>query len=325
MHRIQFPKVKFVSVVCCLFILSVAIGREPIPVHFSIPFTNQLGPNTVIIPFSPLDKLIMLKARINGQEGNFILDTGANGLVLNDLYFNADRLIKNTVAYGLSGVIKKVGILQTDSLQLDELVFAGAKAQVINLNHIERDKNTIILGLIGYQMLREFEIMFQYHQRYLTFSRVDAEGEMIDPLPHTLDKQDSISFKIGHHIPVIEIKVGGIVKKMGIDTGAEYNLLNKRSCRDVLSHFAIKKKLKITGANKKAIEVLAGKLSKVLLKDRYPCGSMSTLLVNFNQLNQIYKMKLDGILGYQFLAPWTFSINYRKKQLFLHKLKFNKP
>lgn len=307
---------------CCYF---NSFANDYVPVSLSITIQERWTPNSVIIPFTALDRLIMLKASVNGIEGNFILDTGANGLVLNSKYHTAEELSTNATAYGLSGALEQLGMSETDSLNLDELYFEKVLAQVIDLDHIEQLKKTRIMGLIGFDVVKDFEIHFQYRQRYLIFSKLNRKGELLDPLPQTIDKIDSIAFTIGHHIPVIEVKVDGKTKKMGIDTGAEYNLLNKKSCKDILKHFYIQKRSKVSGSGKGKVEVLAGKLTKVVLKDRYPCGSMSTILTNFNHLNRIYRTKLDGILGYQFLAPWRFSINYRKKKLFLHKLKFVKP
>ncbi len=42
-----------------------------------------------IIPFTRVEKLILIKGRADSTEGNFIFDTGAPGLVLNVSYFRA--------------------------------------------------------------------------------------------------------------------------------------------------------------------------------------------------------------------------------------------
>ena len=42
------------------------------------------------IPFQLAGKLIIVKATVDGQPGNFILDTGVSKLVLNDRYFEGE-------------------------------------------------------------------------------------------------------------------------------------------------------------------------------------------------------------------------------------------
>ena len=38
-----------------------------------------------------------------------------------------------------------------------------------------------------------------------------------------------------------------------------------------------------------------------------------------------YNVDLDGILGFEFLSPLLFSINYKKQKLYLHQLKVINP
>ncbi len=49
------------------------------------------------------------------------------------------------------------------------------------------------------------------------------------------------------------------------------------------------------------------------------------IILNMDNLNSIYQSKLDGILGFEFLSPWLFSINYKKQKLYLHQLKVINP
>ncbi len=293
-------------------------------VRFSIPFSQSAGPSSVIVPFDIEGGLIVIKAKVNDIEGSFIVDTGANGLVLNKHYFTPSQLLADR-GVGVSGATSEVGTLQVDSLFFDEIVFSRMEAQTIDLRQLENRKNMRILGLIGYKVIRNFEIMFDYRQRFLTFSKLDKAGNILLSLPHTEQKVDSFDFYLGNFIPVIEVKVDKKKKKMGIDTGAEVNLLNVKRSRNIMSNLKIQKTIEMAGANKKTVDALAGKLYRLSLKDRYKCAGMSTVVVNFKHLESIYQTKLDGILGYEFLAPWLFSINYKKQRLFLHKLEYIKP
>lgn len=294
-------------------------------VHFSIPFVDQYSATSVIVPFNNLGGLIVVKARVNHIEGNFILDTGASGLVLNNRYFEPDRLSSDLEGIGLSGATSELGEITLDSFSVDELIFEKAYAQTIDLQQLELRKKTKIFGLIGYDLLKNYEIMFDYRARFLTFSQTDRYGHILTPLPHTFDKVDSLDFVLGNHIPVIEVKVFKKKKRMGIDTGAEHNLLNIKRSKNILSNFKVLKTIEITGTSNKKVDALAGRLYRLSIKERYKCAGMSTVLVNMRHLEKIYQTKLDGILGYEFLAPWLFSINYKKQRIFMHKLEFVSP
>ena len=58
-------------------------------------------PSDLEIPFNRAGNLILLKGKVDSIEGNFILDTGAPGLVLNITYF---RHYPTQVAEERSGV-----------------------------------------------------------------------------------------------------------------------------------------------------------------------------------------------------------------------------
>ncbi|GLR16973.1 hypothetical protein GCM10007940_15880 [Portibacter lacus] len=276
-----------------------------------------------IVPFNYYQSLIILKAKIGDQEGNFILDTGANGLVLNSQYFSPTS-VSNHTAYGISGEVSKIGKSEVEEMEMEQLVFHDLEAENIDLTEIENKKNIKILGLIGYDVIKDYEIMLNYRERYVTFSKLDDQGEMILKLPHTQEKIDSFSFTLGNFIPVIEVKIGDESKRMGIDTGAEYNVLDNKRNRNVLENFKVINRINISGADGKQKQALAGILYRLKLSEKYKCASMATILTNMNYLNQIYGTNLDGILGHGFLAPWIFSINYKQKKIYLHKIYYGR-
>lgn len=325
-------KIKYLKAILCLLIsglcLNTSKAAEPpgwAKVELSIPHSTQNASNSVIVPFKSLGGLIILTATVDGVEGNFILDTGANGLVLNNQYFEADRLLADRKGIGLAGAAEDLGEVHLDSIQIDAIHFDGVIAQTIDLRKLENRKKTRILGLIGYRLLKDFEIMLDYRRDIITFSSVDNRGNILTVLPHTQHKVDTISFAMGNHIPIIEVQINGRTKRMGVDTGAEYNLYNIQRSKPIMKNFKILKTIEIANAGEQTIQALAGKLFRVVLLDRYRCAGMSTVLINFRHLNAIYGTSLDGILGYEFLAPWLFSINYQKREIYLHKIEFRTP
>jgi len=46
---------------------------------------------------------------------------------------------------------------------------------------------------------------------------------------------------------------------------------------------------------------------------------MSYVVMDMEGMNSIYGIKLDGILGYPFLASQKFSINYADKMMYIWK------
>ena len=153
------------------------------------------------MPIANKGRLLLLRATVDGITGDFILDTGANGLVLNDQYFKAQYPLRHQVALGMYGVVNGAGLVNVDSFNLDALSIRNINAQTINLRPIEDQKKHKILGLIGYQILKDFEIHFNYRGKYIIMSQLDREGCLLDPIPATTDKIDSTVFEMSEHLP----------------------------------------------------------------------------------------------------------------------------
>jgi hypothetical protein len=277
-----------------------------------------------IIPFTLNGGLIIIQAKINDSIGNFVIDTGAEGLVLNSNHFKGVT-DDSRGHYGVSGRGKALTVSYNNAIIVEELDFRGVVADLVDLSSIELKKDIKILGLIGYNLLKDFEIMFNYRGRFISLSRVDGKGNVIDPMPFILDKNDSLSFTLGNFIPVIDVTVNGVNKKFGIDSGAEINLLDLKRSKDIMTQFNPIRTIRLSGSDGKESEVLAGRLYRVAVLENYRCATMATVLINMDHLNRIYKTNLDGILGFEFLAPWLISINYKKQKLYLHQLKVINP
>ncbi|WP_235297238.1 aspartyl protease family protein [Portibacter marinus] len=288
-------------------------------------FTDAIiqGSKSTIVPFKYYQSLIILNVKIQDQEGSFILDTGANGLVLNSKYFEADRLSSNS-AYGLNGEISEVGRSKVREMMIDEIMFSNISAENIDLREIEEKKKLKILGLIGYNVIKDYEVMLNYRERYVTFSKLDKRGHIIEILDHTREKLDSFDFDIANFIPVIEVSINGKMKRMGIDTGAEINVIDNRRNRNILENFKVINRINIAGADGRSRQAIAGILFRVKLGNDYRCASMATMMTNMDSLNEIYGSTLDGIFGHSFLAPWIFSINYKKKRIYIHRIKYSR-
>jgi len=289
---------------------------------FAIPTISEK--NGYIVPFTLGGGLIIIQAKINDSIGNFVIDTGAEGLVLNSKHFKGVR-DDSRGYYGLSGRGKTLTVSYNNAVLVDDLNFNNVDADVVDLSSIELKKGMKVLGLIGYDLLKDFEIMFNYRGRFISLSRVDGRGNVIDPMPFILDKKDSLSFVMGNFIPVIDVTVNGVKKKFGIDSGAEINLLDLKKSKDIMTQFSPIRTISLVGSDGKDSEVLAGRLYRLAILDVYRCATMATVLMNMDNLNKIYKTNLDGILGFEFLSPWLFSINYKKQKLYLHQLKVINP
>jgi hypothetical protein len=103
----------------------------------------------IIIPFNRAGNLILIKGRVDSTEGNFILDTGAPGLVLNITYFRNYHSTPADDRNGISGSISNAVQTTVTDFSFGSKHFYQVQADLISLGHIEDTKKVKVLGLIG--------------------------------------------------------------------------------------------------------------------------------------------------------------------------------
>ncbi len=296
--------------------LVFAIDGNRKAIHF--PEAEILNEYTTRIPFKLIDHLIVVEAELLNNKGNFIIDTGSETLILNSGHFPKmyahQKTFKKT-----SGVLQSIE--NTYEKRVKEFVLQSFRLEnknsdVIDLSHIENSKKIKLLGIIGYSILKDYEIFVDMHLNQITLTKVDAFGNKLDKHVYLEKITDSIHFTLKEHTIVLQGSINGQNVKFGLDTAAEFNQISKSVNKKALKYFIPKKRLKLIGAGNKKIEVLAGKLHRVKLNESVYFGPMLTVLTNLNKMNEAFGTDLDGILGYEFFAQKRTIINYQKERLY---------
>lgn len=294
-----------------------------------IVFTKAeiVNTSTTRIPFTIVDQLIIVEVEILDKVGNFIIDTGSEALILNSVHFKPTRkhLDDGKLKSGIHNDIENVKEKHLDELSIKDLNLKKLNADVIDLSHIEKIKKIRLLGIIGYSILKDFEVFIDMHLNQITLTKTDKHGERLSKKVYAETIHDSIGFILKKHTIILDAFVGSKKVKFGLDTAAEYNQLNEDLDSEILDYFYPSKKLKLTGASGKKVKVLAGKLYRVKLNDSIYLGPMKTVLTNLKKMNSAFGTNIDGILGFEFFAQKRTIINYKKRKLYFIKSPIIEP
>jgi len=317
-----------------LFVVLFFIGRNQLSakstdelrhnIQIIFPYAAWADQHTVQIPIEFVGRLPCVRASIDTTSGLFIFDTGASDLILNDSYFGDHSRQSASLSAGSTGQIIEYGHEKIDSLTSNGFIFKKLTGKLINLTHIETSKNTRILGILGYDVYRDFEVFIDYPFRQIILTRLDKKGKRIFRRGIIELPSDSVEFSLHKHVIVLDGSVNGKRLKWSIDTGAEVNLLDKRVNRRVLDNFEIIRRAILMGVGNKKVEVIAGRL------DGVNCGHgqtypMRTLLTSTDYIREMTNIRVDGVLGYEYLYTKRISINYKTKKLFFYKHAILKP
>lgn len=281
------------------------------------PYAEVVNENTFRIPFKLIDHLMVVEAELLNKKGNFIIDTGSESLILNKVHF-PNLYVHNKSAVKSSGVLNDTDAYKKflKEFKLQNLSLKNANAHVMDLSHIEKKKNMNLTGIIGYSILKDYEVFIDLYLNQITLTKIDAKGNKLDKKVYLEKIVDSIGFQLKKHTIVLTTFVGNDKMNFALDTGAEINQLNTRKSKKVIKFFKPAKRIVLSGAADEKAEVLAGKLYRVKLNEQIYFGPMNTIITNLAKMSEAFGTSVDGVLGYEFFMQKRTIINYKKEMLY---------
>lgn len=315
----------FVLIFILCMVVSNAHARPahwPRPVGISFPgLSFNADSSTASVPFSRSGNLILIRAKADTTEGNFILDTGCPHLVLNITYFrDYPAQVSTEERGGITG--SSFNVSQT---QVADFSFGGNShyrltADLANLGNIENSKGVKILGLIGLQLLTSFEMIIDYerHMIYLRkASRKESPGDAHVLLQDTSQYQ-VVPITITDNRIMVQTIIAGKKLKLIIDSGAETNLLDSRLPDKVFEQVSITGRSTLMGAGNTKIDVLRGDLKQMTLGKQSLQG-IPVLITNLEKTCFAYGGCVDGILAFDFLSLRKIGFNFVTNKMFIWK------
>ncbi|MEO1012891.1 MAG: hypothetical protein AAFX53_16450 [Bacteroidota bacterium] len=287
--------------------------------RIGFPKAEWITENTVRIPFALVDHLIVVEASVLGQKGGFIIDTGAETLILNKVHCPKNLPMKKKT-HSSSGVMSAMSDTFQNMIEKLSLTtyfsIPNKRADILDLSHIEKQKKVKILGIMGHSVLKDYEIFVDFYLRQITLSKLDKSGNTLDRDVYLERITDSLDFKLNRHAIVLSATINKSSLTLGLDTAAELNQLTPKANSRILKYFYPKERVKVMGVSQRKKEVLIGDLHRMKLSETVFMGPMTTMLSRMDHMNQAFGTELDGLIGYEFLKQKRTIINYKKRKLY---------
>jgi predicted aspartyl protease len=277
---------------------------------------------TLTIPFSRADNLIIIRATADTTTGNFILDTGAPGLVLNTTYFRHYQNTEYTadIQGGLTGGAETGGHILVENFSFGGVHYSGVEADRISMGHIENAKGIKIHGLLGMQLFSRFEMIIDYEKSeiYLHLITKKESKDYKHPLLSDTSQYIETGIEFVNNKLLTQVWSGGKKLKFVIDTGAETNLIDSRLPDKVLDSVAVSRRIILNGTGNNKIEALSGSINTVKIGS-YDVYNLPIVVTNLEKLCYAYDKCLDGMLGYDFLSRQKIGFNFVKRKMYIWK------
>lgn len=286
-----------------------------------IRFTSK-DSSSFTMPFSRAGNLILLKAKADTTEGNFILDSGCPGLVLNITYFrdypkivDADEDNK-----GITGTVAAVEHTSIYEFSFGTKNTFNNKADLVNLGHIENSKGVKVLGLIGMAFLDDCEMIMDFENNLIHFHFIGNKEKKSyqHKMLNDTTKYNALPFTLMDNRIIVATELGNKKLKLIIDCAAETNVLDSRLPNSILTNVAITGRVLLMGVGNKKIEALKGELKDFKIGSK-KIESLPFIVTNLEKTCFSYAGCVDGILGFDFLALQKIGFNFVKRQMYIWK------
>lgn len=298
-----------------------SVAPAQLPRQFKIDPIVTTDSADCVIPFTRVGNLIVIKGRVNDVEGNFILDTGAPRLVLNLTYFrDYPSTAPEDEAGGVTGGGAGNSPTSVEKFGFGPVHYERLEADRVNLGHIENSKGIKILGLMGVQLFRKFEMILDYEKNVIHLHLITRKESSTYKHEMLADTSQYNEFPID----LMEDKLityGEMVGKkliFVIDTGAESNVLDSRLPNKIFENVAITRRILLTGSGNKKVEALYGDMKNMRL-GTLDIASLPVLVTNLEKMCFSYNKCLDGMLGFDFLSMHKIGFNFVKRKMYIWK------
>ncbi|HAH23833.1 MAG TPA: hypothetical protein DCL77_08760 [Prolixibacteraceae bacterium] len=324
------------SLLFCIVVVAVAVSLSSFSLHKTVstlpdavnsPVANllpafnsgfydpdfNLNADSVIIPMKTAGHLFLIEAKVDGEVGNLVFDTGASGLVINSSYFRNHVKSGGTTSTGITGSVGNVEQISIGQIEFADLTYRNLRADMANLGHIENRRGVKILGLIGFGMMRNLEIVIDPINSELKLFRIDQTGKRLNGKGTGFKPDYSQKIEGNTNILFLKGTIRGKVLNFCFDTGAETNAISSDCNKKIMSTLTITRRTVLKGTGTAGSEVLFGKMNDFVIGN-HQIRDMETIISNMDALSEAFGTHIDGLLGFSFMKNGVLCINFVNKQ-----------
>lgn len=271
--------------------------------------------------FKYAGNLILVQANIDGETKNFLFDSGAPSLILNQKYFlsNTDTVkgVKKLISSDVQGVSQQnvnFDIYNVKNFSFQDISFQNQDVMTSDLTNLEKEsKIKNIYGLIGYDIIKNYDILYNYKQKEIVFIKPEYTEQYLNKF-YNGKNMKTVPITMFQHIPNIEVYINNVKYIMGVDCGAE-ELLIESSKLDKLKPCLKKlKKDQLTGFGSTKTKVESATIKEIQIGG-LNFKNLKTVFADLSHLKAVANNEINGLLGYSILSKQPTLVRYANKKM----------
>lgn len=270
------------------------------------------GVTSVVLP-TEFERHIYVRVTIAGRGLDFVLDTGASGIVLDtkvarDLGLRLYSEHSNVVAARTSYARAIVPEIRTGALAMRDVAVTVVPLGWKEAGHVR------VAGLLGFDFLAQLGVTIDYENRRVTAVPSAAYAAPADPRTSALDA------RLGRGIPLVTASLdGAFAERVGIDTGGIgafllFDYFTRRNPAPLpdIEAFARGNELSLAGVG-------GGFAASSALVSSFEVGGFRFSGVRGYRVTseQSFAQDADGVIGEGLLRYFTLGLDYANERVFL--------
>ena len=256
------------------------------------------------IPFDMVNGLIVVEAEVNGKSGNYILDSGANGILLNA---KAER---SEVSFQAISEVIEGSETPISSIKVGGFERTKLWGFATDLSNIESYVNRSLDGILGCAVFTPNSLMFDFNTSELFISQDEISSDEVEEL-------NDLKFRVVQDLPLVEVQIDGSLHTFILDSGASSHFVDKKILEKVNPSL-----LSFTGHESNIIT--AGKEVKVarefLISDCRIGDEMHGIRgfeKDFTEFSKSFGTKISGLLSLSQLSTNKVYFDLKSNRIFL--------
>jgi len=280
--------------------------------------TATLSPRSARLKFrlaGGAQPLILLPVEVNGEGPfDFILDTGAGTSLLSSHLGHklGVKIIGSKEGQSAGGAVA-VSLAKVRSLAVGSVKLEDVDVGLVDLSHIGKAVGAQIDGDLGYNFLRHFRITLDYRANEIRFD----DPKRFEPVGRSAAVTEVPMRLASPAKPLLLVDVqanGRGPFQFAIDTGTSTTAITPELAKELGVTSSPIGAATTGGAQ---VDVTAGVLQSFQVGDARIDDSTVVVADFFAMLSNALGVKLDGIVGYNFLRNYKVTLDYPNETLSL--------
>jgi predicted aspartyl protease len=258
--------------------------------------------------------LILVPIRVNGQGPfDFIFDTGAGTSLLSlELAKQLEVKVLGSKEGQSAGGKVSVSLAKVDSVSAGGMKLDDFDVGIVDLSHISKTIGAKIDGDLGYNFLKNFRVTIDYRNCEITF----VDPKRVEYLAGAAQTETPLRLaNPSKPLILVEVHANGRGPfQFAIDTGTSTTAITPELAKEL---GVVSSPIGAATTGGAHVNVTAGTLKSFMVGGA-KIDDMPVVMADFfSMLSQALGVKLDGIVGYNFLRNYKVVIDYPNETLSL--------